>query len=184
MRAPDLSAAAEPALVLAAQRGDQLAFAELVKRRQGWVRALLFRMCANRAEADDLAQEAFVRAWQRLADLDQPLAFSGWLRRVAVTTFLQAKRRARIDFDQLDETLPLAAEQPGVDTAASARVDLERALALLSAPERLCVTLNHGEGLSHGDIVAMTGLALGTVKSHIQRGSDKMRRYLGMESPT
>ena len=62
--------------------------------------------------------------------------------------------------------------------AAGAKIDLERALARLSDAERLCVTLNHGEGLSHSEIVDMTGLPLGTVKSHVLRGTEKLRRML------
>ncbi|MDX2237543.1 MAG: sigma-70 family RNA polymerase sigma factor [Hyphomonadaceae bacterium] len=174
----DLATASEAALILAAQARDQGAFGELVKRRQGWARALLRRMCASHAEADDLAQEAFLRAWERLRDLETPAAFAGWFRRIAVTTFLMAKRKAKGIHETLDDSMPLADDRSGPDAAAGARIDLERALTLLSDGERLCVTLNHAEGLSHAEIVDITGLPLGTVKSHINRGTDKLRRYL------
>ena len=174
----DLGAASEAALIVAAQARNQAAFSELVKRRQGWARALLRRMCANHAEADDLAQDAFIKAWDRLKDLETPAAFPGWFRRIAVTTFLMAKRRQKAVFEEIDDASPIADEQSTPEAAAGAKIDLERALARLSDAERLCVTLNHGEGLSHGEIVDITGLPLGTVKSHVLRGTDKLRRML------
>jgi RNA polymerase sigma factor (sigma-70 family) len=174
----DLAAASEAALVLAAQARDQAAFSELVRRRQGWARALLRRMCSNHAEADDLAQEAFMKAWDNLASLETPAAFAGWFRRIAVTTFLMAKRRQKAVFEVIDDASPIAAEESSPEAAAGAKIDLERALKLLTEAERLCVTLNHGEGLSHSEIVDMTGLPLGTVKSHVLRGTEKLRRML------
>lgn len=173
-----LTEATEAALIVAAQAKNQAAFGELVKRRQGWARALLRRMCSNHAEADDLAQEAFIKAWERLTDLETPAAFPGWFRRIAVTTFLMAKRRQRAVFEVIDDAAPIAAEESTPEAAAGARIDLEKALARLSDAERLCVTLNHGEGLSHGEIVEITGLPLGTVKSHVLRGTEKLRRML------
>jgi len=174
----NLAQAGEAALIVAAQARDQAAFGELVKRRQGWARALLRRMCSNAAEADDLAQEAFIKAWERLRDLETPAAFPGWFRRIAVTTFLMAKRRQRAVFEEIDDASPVASEESTPEAAAGAKIDLERALARLSDAERLCVTLNHGEGLSHSEIVEMTGLPLGTVKSHVLRGTEKLRRML------
>ncbi len=174
----NLGQAGEAALIVAAQARDQAAFGELVKRRQGWARALLRRMCSSAAEADDLAQEAFIKAWERIRDLETPAAFPGWFRRIAVTTFLMARRRQKAVFEEIDDASPIASEAPTPEAAAGAKIDLERALARLSDAERLCVTLNHGEGLSHSEIVEMTGLPLGTVKSHVLRGTEKLRRML------
>lgn len=174
----NLAQAAEAALIVAAQARDQAAFGELVRRRQGWARALLRRMCSNAAEADDLAQEAFIKAWERIRDLETPAAFPGWFRRIAVTTFLMAKRRQKAVFEEIDDASPIASDDSTPEAAAGAKIDLERALARLSDAERLCVTLNHGEGLSHSEIVEMTGLPLGTVKSHVLRGTEKLRRML------
>ena len=177
-----LAEATEAALIIAAQARDQAAFGELVKRRQGWARALLRRMCQSHAEADDLAQEAFIKAWDRMRDLETPAAFPGWFRRIAVTTFLMAKRRQKAVFEEITDASPLASEESTPEAAAGAKLDLERALARLSDAERLCVTLNHGEGLSHSEIVEITGLPLGTVKSHVLRGTDKLRRLLDPDS--
>jgi RNA polymerase sigma-70 factor (ECF subfamily) len=87
----------------------------------------------------------------------------------------------RAGHDSLDDTMPLISEDSLPDAQAGAKIDLEKALAQLSDAERLCVTLNHGEGLSHGEIAEVTGIPLGTVKSHVLRGTDKLRRWLSPE---
>ena len=69
---------------------------------------------------------------------------------------------------------------PSPERAALDGLDLERALAMLKPPERLCVALAYGEGLTHPEVAAATGLPLGTVKSHVLRGNEKLRRKLGM----
>jgi RNA polymerase sigma-70 factor (ECF subfamily) len=88
------------------------------------------------------------------------------------------KRRRKAIFEEITEASPIAAEDSSPENQAGAKIDLERAMARLTPPERLCVTLNHGEGVSHSEIVDLTGLPLGTVKSHVQRGTDKLRRLL------
>ena len=139
----NLAEATEAALIVACQAKDQAAFGELVKRRQGWARALLRRMCQSHAEADDLAQEAFIKAWDRIRDLETPAAFPGWFRRIAVTTFLMAKRRQKAVFEEITDASPLASEESTPEAAAGAKLDLEKALARLSDAERLCVTQTH-----------------------------------------
>lgn len=169
----------ESTLVLAAQLRDRVAFEELVRRREHWLRALLRRVCGNPQQADDLAQDAFLRAWQSIANLREPAAFAGWLRRLAVHLFIDARRLKQADLESAATLESLASDEPSPMRAAQAQFDLERALALLSDTERLCVVLNLGEGLSHGEIEHATGIALGTVKSHILRGTMKLRRTLG-----
>jgi RNA polymerase sigma-70 factor (ECF subfamily) len=89
-----------------------------------------------------------------------------------------ARRRQKVAFEEIDDASPIASEGSTPEAAAGAKIDVERALARLSDAERLCVSLNHGEGLSHSEIVEMTGLPLGTVKSHVLRGTEKLRRML------
>ncbi|HMN45206.1 MAG TPA: sigma-70 family RNA polymerase sigma factor [Povalibacter sp.] len=169
----------ESTLVLAAQSRDRIAFEELVRRRERWLRALLRRVCGHPQQADDLAQDTFLRAWQSIANLREPAAFAGWLRRLAVHRFIDARRLRRGDFDAPATLDTLASDEPSPSRTAQAQFDLDRALAQLSDPERLCVVLNLGEGLSHGEIEQATGIPLGTVKSHILRGTAKMRRAAG-----
>ncbi len=166
-----LAQAAEVAVVALAVGGDEAAFVELVRRRQSWVRNLLRRLCRDPTLADDLAQQVFLRAWQSLRDLRSAAAFAGWLRQLALNTWLQHRRAAPPDAVDLPEEPPIPAETGEL-------LDLDRALAKLSRDERMCVVLAYSEGMSHGEISAATALPLGTVKSHIRRGAERLRSLL------
>lgn len=171
-----LSATPEADVVILAKTGDAEAFRELVLRRQGQMRDLLRKLSGDAALGDDLAQETFVRAWKALRSLEAPGAFGGWLRRIAVNTWLAEARRAKLPMggESELENLPDGAASP------ERRIDLLAALASLGATERLCVVLSYAEGLTHGEIVSTTGLPLGTVKSHVKRGGDKLKLIFGM----
>lgn len=173
-----VEAASETSIVLRAMAGDDAAFSELVLRRQKRVRDLLRQLCGDHALADDLAQLAFVQAWRSLGGLRDPGAFGGWLKRIAVNVWLAEVRRASPSFDD-DETafadIPDPAPSP---ERAAGRIDLERALAQLRPAERLCVALAHGEGMTHSEITEATRLPLGTVKSHVLRGTEKLKQIL------
>lgn len=152
--------------------GDDRAFAELVRRRQGTVRGMLRRLCGDAALADDLAQETFVQAWRTLRQLRNAGAFGGWLKQVAVRVWLQHARKSKLPLEPLedagDEAAPHFAD----------KLDLERALERLNPSQRLCVVLSYGEGLSHGEIADSTGWPLGTVKSHVVRGGTRLKQWL------
>lgn len=172
--------AAEAAVVALAMGGDQRAFSELVRRRQSWLRNLLRRLCRDPALADDLAQQVFLRAWRSLPTLKSVAAFGAWLRRLAVNTWLTHLRTAPAP------TVPLDSVEFSVPThlsPAPEQLDLDRALERLSREERLCVVLAYNEGMSHGEISAVTGLALGTVKSHVRRGAERLRTLLDAYQP-
>jgi RNA polymerase sigma-70 factor (ECF subfamily) len=165
--------------VALAARGDDDAFEELVHRRQAWLRALLRRLSHDAALADDLAQQAFIVAWQKLPQLRSPGAFGGWLRGLAVNLWLQSRRvRRELPLEDADDLLAASAA-PGTDPTTA--LDLDRLLAQLKPAERVCVTLCHAEGMSHSEIAAVTGWPLGTVKSHVARGSAQLRALLGEE---
>lgn len=171
-----LEDAPEEHVVALAMSGDDGAYGELVRRRQKRVRDMLRRLCGNHALADDLAQTTFVQAWRGIRALRDPGAFGGWLKRVAVNAWLAEARRVPAPIDD-DEDAFLAAADPTPSPERSAGgIDLERALARLGPAERLCVVLAHGEGMTHAEIAEATGLPLGTVKSHVLRGRDRLRR--------
>ena len=175
-----LSSAAEAVVVQLAAGGDDEAFTELVRRRQAWLRALLRRLGRDAALADDIAQQAFIAAWQKLPQLQSPAAFAGWLRSLAVNLWLQHLRKRRelllADMPEGSVAAPMA-----VVTDPSVSLDLDRVLVLLKPAERLCVVLCHAEGMSHAEIATSTGWPLGTVKSHVTRGSTRLRELLGEE---
>jgi RNA polymerase sigma factor (sigma-70 family) len=171
-----LGDAPEASVVTLAALGDDRAFAELVRRRQGSVRGMMRRLSGDPSLADDLAQEAFVQAWRTISQLRQAGAFGGWLKQIAVRVWLQHARRSRLPLGEFDDAEDSASPEPGD------RIDLERALARLKPAERLCVVLSYGEGMSHGEIADTTGWPLGTVKSHIGRGGERLRTWLGGKS--
>lgn len=158
--------------------GDMTAFGDLIERHQDRVRRTLLRLTAgDRALADDLSQDTFMRAFGKLSTYRGPGTFGPWLSRIATTLFLQVKRRegaARTALAELgSEDIPVS-RQP--DAAA---LDLDKALAQLKPDERAVVVLCFAEGMSHGEASEASGLPLGTVKSHARRGRKKLRRLLG-----
>jgi RNA polymerase sigma factor (sigma-70 family) len=167
----------EPSVVALARSGEEAAFAELMRRRQSVTRNLLARLCRDFSLADDLAQETFLQAWRQLPNLRSHHAFGGWLRQIAVNAWLQHRRKrgeAALDDVQFDE--------PSTEPTVGERIDLLAALQMLAPAVRLCVVLAHSEGLSHGEVAESTGLPLGTVKTHVNRGSAKLRELLSAYS--
>lgn len=160
--------------------GDMDAFGVLIERHQDRVRRTLLRLTAgNRAEADDLAQDTFIHALKKLATYRGPGSFGPWLSRVATSLFLQAKRKegtARTALAELGSDEIQTTRQPMAET-----LDLDGALATLNPDERSIVVLCFGEGMSHREAMEATGLPLGTVKSHANRGKEKLKRILGDE---
>jgi RNA polymerase sigma-70 factor (ECF subfamily) len=171
-----LGQVAEATVVALAMNGDAAAFSELVRRRQSALRNLLRRLSRDATLADDLAQQTFLKAWRALPQLRSVSAFGAWLRRLAVNTWLEHVRSSPPPSVALDPE-ELAA-LPAATASADARLDLDRALAYLGPKERLCVVLAYSEGMSHGEISSATALPLGTVKSHVRRGSERLRALL------
>lgn len=167
-----LSSAAETSVVALACAGDRFAFDELVRRRQSNVRNILRRLCRDSALADDLAQEVFLQAWKRLSSLRSAGAFGGWLRQIAVNTWMQHARGSE-SFASIDDL-----QESEVAVTLSEQLDLDGALRTLTPNVRLCVVLAYHEGLSHGEIASLTRIPLGTVKSHITRGAARLRELL------
>lgn len=166
------------ALVVASQ--DQNAFTELVKRHEHTIRAMLARMTSNHALADDLAQETFLTAWRKIDSYTGKGSFKGWLCRIAYTEFLQAHRKRKATQAAMERFRDVqeVEEQVATDWDSGLAVDLDNALATLSEAERTCIVLCYSVGLTHEEVSDTTGMPLGTVKSHIKRGKEKMRRLL------
>ena len=159
-----------------AATGERRAFGELVRRHGSAVRALIRRMGAQGPEADDIAQDAFMTAFERIAEFRGEGAFAGWVKRIAARQYLR-----RIQKDRRLGTLALQdddAEQEVAFGDADSRIDLDEALNTLGTAEKLCVTLCFGAGLSHGEAAEALNLPLGTVKSHVKRGLEKLRTRL------
>src|SRR5437868_1487852 len=157
----------ERALVDRAVAKDVAAFSALVRQHQSQVRGLLLRLTRNdSALADDLAQESFLEAWRGIAGFRGESKFSTWLYRIAYSRFLMQARKRKLD-EPLDDW---DGEAPSGEAGANARIDLERAMARLSAAERGALTLSFALGLSHTEAAEALDMPLGTLKSHVLRG--------------
>jgi RNA polymerase sigma factor (sigma-70 family) len=179
---PALVDAADPALITLAKTGDRAAFSQLVQRHNGAVRALLRRMGAAPTLADDIAQDAFLAAWRAIDGYRGEAAFAGWVKRIAARLYVrQVRRDARYDW-MADVPEPEAVGLPA-HAAADLRLDLDSALRALPAVQRLCVSLCHGADLTQVEAAEVLGLPLGTVKSHVKRGLEKLRAALAPSGP-
>jgi|SRR5215218_8535627 RNA polymerase sigma factor (sigma-70 family) len=159
-----------------AATGERRAFGELVRRHGSSVRGLLRRMGAQGAEADDVAQDAFMAAFERIAEFRGEGTFAGWVKRIAARAYLRRLQKERRIGAITAEQVDVDAEGAGGD--AEGRIDLDEALKVLGPAERICVTMCFGAGLSHQEAADALNLPLGTVKSHVKRGLDKLRTRL------
>jgi len=161
-------------LVGLARTGDRGAFAELVNRRQTWIRNLMRRCCGDAVLADDLSQQVFMQAWRAIRQLHDAERFGPWLKRMAINMWLQHQRKND----------PMRGADEHADTDSTVRdtpevaLDLDRALATLPDDVRLCIVLSYHERMTHGEIAGLTKLPLGTIKSHIRRGTQKLQEQL------
>jgi RNA polymerase sigma-70 factor (ECF subfamily) len=154
--------------------GDRAAFGELARRAAPPAHALLRRMGAQPALADDMVQDALVQAYRAIHTYRAEAPFAGWLMKIAARLYVKRRKK--------DARLVLladpAAEAPIV-VVADFSADLDRALATLSPPERLCVSLCHGAGFTQvGDRRGLAGPARDR-QIHVTRGLAKLRRRLG-----
>ena len=183
----DADADAEALLIRQAMAGDRRAYGELVRRHQGRVRALLRRLCREDAAlADDLAQDALVQAWRRLEHFRGEAAFGTWLYRIAYNTFLMHVRRPSVRSSQpLDERWDADDAGPAAESGADlvAQGEVRRALDCLSEPERAVIVHCYYLNLSHREAAFVIGCPLGTLKSHLARALQKLRRRLGDDIP-
>lgn len=169
---------------------DRHAFSELVRRHQSAVRAMLRRLTAgNHALADDLAQETFLLAYRNLRSFRQEAKFSTWLYRIATNAFFAHSRKRSEellgdDTDALVEEASQPAElQADHARSASLRIDMERALAVLSEGERAAIVQCYHNDLSHEEAAYVLGCPVGTVKTHILRAKQKLKSSLAAWAP-
>lgn len=155
---------------------DPEAFGELVRRHQSQVRNFLRKLCRDTVLADDLAQDAFLHAWNKIHTYSGTGTFIGWLLKVAYTTFLQSKRKSNRYAEILDEmghTIDVSESDRA--TQSDEISDLDKFLAVLTEEERAVMILSYACGLSHREIGDAADLPIGTVKSIIFRGKEKIR---------
>ena len=143
------------ALIIAT--GDSEAFGELVRRHQGIVRGMLHRMCRNHALADDLAQDTFIKAFEKIGSFKGSGTFKSWLCSIAYTQFLQSVRK-RKSTEKAMERFGSGQEDVEQPRDMGTVVDLDRALATLKEDERAVIVLCYSCGMSHSEAATATGM--------------------------
>lgn len=170
--------ATEPArdLIGASLEGDQEAFESLIREHQRMIHSLCYRMTGSLADADDLAQETFIHAYQHLADFRSESGFSSWLYRIAMNQCLnwrkQSDRRARLHQDWGEEELSVSggnAEQAG---------QVHEALMALSPKERAAIVLTVYEGLNHAEAARALQCSETTVSWRVFMARGKLKKIL------
>jgi RNA polymerase sigma-70 factor (ECF subfamily) len=170
---------ARPAADVAlAAGGDRRAFERVYREHVDRVYSLCLRMCGDRAAADELTQDVFVRAWEKLSLFRGESAFSTWLHRLAVNVVLTARKSGgreaahTIGDDTLVDTLPAVPHAPGD------RMDLEAAIAGLPPGARRIFVLHDVEGYKHEEIADLLGITSGGSKAQLHRARMLLRQAL------
>ena len=179
--APSAEACEDAALVRRAAAADIAAFEQLYRRHHARMHGVIARLVGQAgSRAEDLTQEAFVRAWQALPAFRFESAVSTWLHRLAVNTALMElrSRRGRPGMDDDEDALD---SLPTADTAGNAMLgrDLERAVATLPPRARAVLVLHDVEGWKHEEIAAELGMAVGSSKAQLHRARHLLRERIG-----
>ncbi len=177
----------DPVLVQRARAGDAPAYGDLVARYQASVFNVCYRLLGDTAAAEDLAQEAFIRAHGRLAQYDPARPFGPWMRRVAANLCLNHLAAARPSLPLDDErdqpaTDALSQDPVAVREAAETAEAVRAAILRLPPHYRAVIELRHFQELSYGDIAAALNLPVSDVKSHLFRARKLLADYLTPQS--
>lgn len=190
----DLSSATDQDVVAWSLKGHERAYRELVRRYERPIFSLIYRMVRNREQAEDLAQETFVKALNALDGYRPSYKFSSWIFKIANNATIDRLRRKELDTLSLDgapdATTPERREETSFQLAATGESPLdelearelggqiEAAIAQLRPEYRSCVLLRHVEGYSYEEISEALDLPLGTVKTYIHRARVELRGLL------
>ncbi len=174
-----------------AKRGDSDAFRQLYEKHKRRVYSLCLRMTANTAEAEDLAQEAFLQLYRKIATFRGESAFSTWLHRLSVNVVLMHLRKKSLPVVSLEETTQGGGEDdtPKKDfgtedvalTGSIDRLQLQKAVDSLPPGYRTIFVLHDIEGYEHNEIAKIAGCSIGNSKSQLHKARMKLRDLLKME---
>ncbi|NIS80904.1 MAG: sigma-70 family RNA polymerase sigma factor [Anaerolineales bacterium] len=170
-------------LVLRVRRGEADAYGELVRRYQASVYNVCYRVMGERGEAEDLAQEAFIRGFQKLATFDEDRSFGPWIRRVALNLCYNHMRRyvpPRLPLDD-ERDMPLRNSEPSPETRHIHRErgeDIRAAILELPPHYRVVIELRHYQEMTYADIAETLELPMSDVKSHLFRARRLLAKRL------
>lgn len=170
----------ESLIARATRLDDTEAFADLVRRYQQKILLLQQRLTGEKSLAEDLAQETFLRAWQKLHTFNGSGSFGGWLASISYNVFRTHWRKSRSQRDEV----PLAeTEVPASDADHSGLADLDRLLDMLNREDQVIMTLSYAYGLSAPEVGQVLQMPPGTIKARIHRAKVKIRERLAQPGP-
>jgi RNA polymerase sigma factor (sigma-70 family) len=171
-------------------KGDQSAYDKLMKKYYNLVHNLIFRMIYNKEDVEDLAQEAFIKAFNSLEKFDRQFAFSTWLYKIASNNCIDYLRKKKLNTISIDKEIDsedddLRFEIPDDEYKPDRaiiederKVLLEEAIASLPEKYRMVILMRHRDEKEYEEIAKVLKLPLGTVKAHIFRGRELLNKYL------
>lgn len=165
----------ESSLIRRSKNGDHKAFEQLYRANAGKVNGLCFRLCGQRELAEDLTQESFIRAWQKLDSFRGDSAFGSWLYRLTSNVVIgYLRQQSKWKLVSFDDGLHEAAL--GVASLNTSMSDIEKKLARLPEQARVVIILHEYLGYQHNEIAEITGMAAGTSKSHLHRAKQLLKQ--------
>ena len=168
----------ENQLVIRSLNGDRTAYEKLYRANVGKIYALCLRMCGQKELAEDLAQESFIRAWQKLDSFRGDSKFSSWLYRLTSNVVIGHMRSAnKWQLEQYDEAIheKNLSETGKADVVNAHQADIEKALLSLPDKARVVLIMHDYLGYKHTEISEITGMAIGTSKTHLHRAKAQLK---------
>lgn len=157
---------------------DHRAFKKLVERYQSDIRGLFLRLThGNKGIVDDLAQESFIRVYKYLSGYTAKANFKTWIFRIAYNVFYEYHKKNTIVQVDIDSMEVINQEHSNSNSA----IDFQEALKVLNQNERIAIVLHYEKGFSHREISNITKQPLGTVKTNILRGKEKLKIFYNYE---
>ncbi|HEX7152841.1 MAG TPA: RNA polymerase sigma factor [Thermoanaerobaculia bacterium] len=157
-----------------AQAGDHDAFAELVNEHEAMVFSLAFHFFGDRTQAEEVAQETFLQLYRSLRSIESPSHLLFWLRQVATRRCIDQVRRTKLRAVPLESVEELYSHEPGADPLRDRK--LRELVASLPEAQRIVVTLRYQEDLDPTEICRIVDMPVNTVKSHLHRALQALRR--------
>lgn len=189
-----LASLSDQEVVLQAREGLEAAYRELIRRYERPIFSLIYRMVRDRALAEDLSQETFIKALNAIDSYRPEYKFSSWIFKIANNAAIDQIRRRELDTLSLDgsphATTPDEIEATALQVSARGLSPLEalesselggqieQAIGRLRPEYRSCILLRHVEGLAYEEIAELMNLPLGTVKTYIHRARNELRDLL------
>ena len=164
-------------ILLVLLNNDHRAYEKIVIKYQSDVRGLFIKLTnGNKALADDLAQETFIRAYKYLKTYKATASFSTWLYRISYNVFIDHTKSIK-KTDDIDGYDCISDDDQDVGS----EIDMQNAMKILNENEKAAILLHYDKGYSHNEIASIMQIPLGTVKTHILRAKEKLKKYYHYE---